>query len=209
MTTVPDSRRIDEVILVVRPRELPQPEPRGAVRDAWQAGRSGVLGLLAVTSQVGAATAQAAVAVGQSAVQAALDRVVPAAVSAVVTRIDRVDLTPIIERVLDSIDLTAIVRDRVDVDAIADRIDIDRIIDRIPLVDLANYVVDEIDLTRIIRESTGGIAVDSINAVRFQSLNADDKIAAIVDALLRRRRPRSTSVSTGPDTREPLAAMET
>ena len=177
----PSSRVIDEIVLVVRPRELPAQDPTETVRQAWQSGVAALTGLVDMGSQVGTATVQAAFAVGQSAVsatvQSVLDRVIPAAVSAVVSRLDRVDLAPVIDSVLDSMDLTEVVLERVDINAIADRVDLDRILDRLPLVDLANYVIDEIDLARIIRESTGGIAVDSVNGVRFQALNADDRLA--------------------------------
>ena len=193
------SRVIGEVVLVVR--EIPASNPGSTVRQAWSAGVSALTGLVDMGAQVGSATAQAAVAIGQSAVSATwnsvLDRVIPAAVSAVVSRVDRVDLAPAIDAVLDSIDLTAVVRDRVDIDAIADRVDLDRILDRIPLIDVANYIIDEIDLARIIRESTGGIAVDSVNGLRFQALHADARLAAVVDALLLRRRARTTAVRAG------------
>jgi len=196
MTTVgPDrSRTIDEIVLVVRARPAPEQNPLHRAQDAWQSGVASIAGLLGLGAELGSATVQAAVSVGQSAVSSALDRVIPGVVSAVVTRMGKVDLTPVIRSVLDSVDITAIVLERVDIDAIADRVDIERLLDRVPIIDLANYVVDEIDLARIIRESTGGMAVDGVNAVRFQTLNADDRLATVVDAFLLRRRPRRTQV---------------
>ncbi len=47
---------------------------------------------------------------------------------------------------LAELDLTALVREQVDIDAIAAEIDIDAIIDRIDLVGLANAVIDGVDL---------------------------------------------------------------
>ena len=43
---------------------------------------------------------------------------------------------------------------RLDVDAVAARLDIDRVMARVDLIGLAEFVVDGIDLPRIIREST-------------------------------------------------------
>jgi hypothetical protein len=107
-------------------------------------------------------------------VNAALDRVVPIAVNVVVDRID----------------LTQIVLDRVDINAIVARANMDEIIDRLPMVDIANYIIDEIDLPKIIRESTGGIATDAVNAARLQSLSLDEFINKIADSIIFRRKGR-------------------
>jgi hypothetical protein len=129
-----------------------------------------------------------------------LDRVVPPVLAAVLDRLDltrlvieRVDLTRVVQATLDQMDLTQLVLDRVDVDRIVDKADLDRIIDRLPLVDLANYIVDEVDLPRIIRESTGGIATDAMNAVRIQTIGVDQMLTRITDAMLLRRKARVTT----------------
>lgn len=129
-----------------------------------------------------------------------LDRVVPPVLAAVLNRLDltrlvieRVDLTRVVQATLDQMDLTQLVLDRVDVDRIVDKADLERIIDRLPLVDLANYIVDEVDLPRIIRESTGGIATDAMNAVRIQSIGVDQMMTRITDAMLLRRKSRVTT----------------
>jgi hypothetical protein len=111
--------------------------------------------------------------------------------------------------VLDRLDLTALVRDRValdaivaevnidavaarvDVDGIARRIDLDAIIDRIDLVDLTNRVIDGIDLPEIIRESTGSISGDLVRGVRMQGIEADQAVTGLVSRLFRRRPPQS------------------
>src|SRR4051794_32082220 len=115
----------------------------------------------------------------------------------------RVDLDPIaarldIDKILDRIDFDAVVAQRVDLDPIAARLDIDKILDRIDfdavvaqrvdLIGLAEYVVDGIDLPRIIRESTGSVASESLRGVRTRSMDADQAVAAVVDRMLLRRR---------------------
>jgi hypothetical protein len=90
--------------------------------------------------------------------------------------------------VLDEIDLTALVRERVDVDAIAAEIDIDAIIARIDLIGLANLIIDGVDLPRIIRESTNSVTAEVMTDVRTQGQRADDAVAGFVDRMLGRNR---------------------
>ena len=131
--------------------------------------------------------------------------------------VDRIDIDAIVDRVdIDAIvagvDLDAIV-DRIDIDAIAARIDIDAILDRvdvnavvgradmdaiiarIDLIGLAEFVVEGIDLPGIIRSSTGSMASEGIREVRRQGITADERVAHLVDRLLRRpdRSPGSTN----------------
>jgi hypothetical protein len=103
----------------------------------------------------------------------------------------------IVERILERISLTELVKEHVDVDAIVagvdidaivDRLDIDAIIARIDLAELAEEVIEGIDLPEIIRESTGTVASEVVRGVRMQSIDADEAIARVVDRFLRRRR---------------------
>lgn len=154
-------------------------------------------------SAVGGAASTVAVAVDRAvsgAVNEALNRVVPGALALVLDRLDltrivleRVDLGKVVQETLDQIDLTELVINRVDVDRVVEQADLGQIIDRLPLIDLANYIVDEIDLPRIIRESTGGIATDAMNAARMQSIGIDQAIARVADAILLRRKARATT----------------
>ncbi|TPG29744.1 hypothetical protein [Mycolicibacterium hodleri] len=88
--------------------------------------------------------------------------------------------------VLDEIDLTALVRERVDVDAIAADIDIDAIIARIDLIGLANLIIEGVDLPRIIRESTNSVTAEVMTDVRTQGQRADDRVSGFVDRMLGR-----------------------
>ena len=158
-----DSGLGQEVVLVTNPIVgvgVPAANPVGALLGV----ATGLVG--AVTSAI-----ESTVSTG---VNAALDRVVPLAVSAIVDRID----------------LTQIVLDHVDIDAIVAKANMDEIIDRVPMVDIADYIIAEIDLPKIIRESTGGVATDAVNAARLQALSVDNLVNKIADSLLLRRKGR-------------------
>lgn len=103
------------------------------------------------------------------------------------TRVGVVTLTRITELVLDQIDLTALVRERVDIDAIVADVDIDAIIARIDLIGLADQIIDGVDLPAIIRESTGTVTAEVMTDVRTQTARADDVVAGFVDRMLGRQ----------------------
>jgi hypothetical protein len=90
-------------------------------------------------------------------------------------------LSLIVAAVIDELDLTAIVRDRLHADAI------DAVIARIDLVGLANDVIDAIDLPAIIRDSTNSVTAEVMTDVRTQGERADDAVAGFVDRVLGRR----------------------
>ncbi|MET0451874.1 MAG: hypothetical protein ABW137_08535 [Mycobacterium sp.] len=104
--------------------------------------------------------------------------------------------------VLDEIDLTALIRERVDVDAIAADIDIDAIIARIDLIGLANLIIDGVDLPAIIRESTTSVTAEVMTDVRTQGQRADDAVSGFVDRMLGRAQtpltPRTTPTPRTP-----------
>jgi hypothetical protein len=99
--------------------------------------------------------------------------------------LERVDLDAIVAKV----DLEAVVA-RIDVNEIAKGIDVEAIVERIDLVGLSRYVIDELDLLELIRQSTETMAVEAAEGVRGQSLNADRYVSALVDRVLRRTRGR-------------------
>jgi hypothetical protein len=126
----------------------------------------------------------------RSATNAVLDRTVPVLVQAV----------------LDRVDLTQLILDRVDVDRVVAQANLEEIIDRLPLVDVANYIIDEINLPQIVRESTGGIAGDAVNLLRMQSIDVDQALTRFVDVVLRRRASqRSEPGATDADAPGPSA----
>jgi hypothetical protein len=131
---------------------------------------------------------------------------VPAVTAAV---LDRLDLTALVrERVeLDSlvagVDVDAVaarvdvdvIAARVDVDTIAARVDVDAIVDRLDLVTIANRVIDGIDLPEIIRESTGTVTGEMVRDVRMRGIEADRAVAGLAARFLRRR-PRPPGMGT-------------
>lgn len=74
----------------------------------------------------------------------------------------------VVEVVLDELDITTLVREKVD------------------LAGLTNQVIDEVDLPAIIRNSTASVTADVMTDVRGQSERADDVVANFVDRLLGR-----------------------
>jgi hypothetical protein len=80
----------------------------------------------------------------------------------------------VVEEVVRRIDLTTLVTEHVDLDAVAAHID---------LVGLAEQVIDAIDLPEIIRESTGSMASETVRGVRMRSIAGDEAVARIVDRI--------------------------
>ncbi len=107
---------------------------------------------------------------------AVLDAVVPIAVSAVVSRID----------------INEIVKDHVDVNEIVAQAELAPILDRVPITEIADYVIEEIDLPSLIRESTGGVADGLLSTLRFQAIHTDNFVSGIVDRVFFRREKRAS-----------------
>ena len=83
---------------------------------------------------------------------------------------------------------------------IVGKTDLDAVIDRIPMLQIADYIIEEIDLPQIIRESTGGVALDAFTTTRVSAIRVDEIISTMVDTVLLRRlrqRERKLTVSGG------------
>jgi hypothetical protein len=106
-----------------------------------------------------------------------LDTVIPVAVNAIVSRVD----------------INGIVREHVNVNEIVSQADINPILDRVPMTEIADYVIEEIDLPSLVRESTGGVADGILNTVRFQAVETDNFISGIVDRVFFRKKMRASS----------------
>ncbi|MFC8126278.1 hypothetical protein [Streptomyces sp. NPDC057302] len=107
--------------------------------------------------------------------------------------VDRVDVDGIadrvdVDRVADRIDVNR-VADQVDVDRVAERVDVDSVIVRIDLVGLTHDVLSEIDLGRIVRDTGGGMAAETADAVRLLGRRGDRGVNRFSDRLLRRAGP--------------------
>jgi hypothetical protein len=94
----------------------------------------------------------------------------------------------LVDLVLDEMDLNALVRERLDIDALAADLDIDAVINRVDLIALADKVFEGVDLPAIIRESTNSMTAEVMTDVRTQGERADDVVAGIVDRMLGRDR---------------------
>jgi len=94
----------------------------------------------------------------------------------------------LVDLVLDEMDLNALVRERLDIDAIAADLDIEAVINRVDLIALADRVIEGVDLPAIIRESTNSMTAEVMTDVRTQGERADDVVAGIVDRMLGRDR---------------------
>lgn len=179
-----------EVILVARPTQPAAPDPVEALREIL----SSSLGLATYTATTVVSIVEQTVTTAvNAALSAALDRAVPLIADAVLQRIDltglvldRVDLARVVEATLDEMDLTQLVLDRVDIDAIVGAADIDEVIDRVPIIPIAEYVIDAIDLPQIIRDSTSGVAGEALDSVRRQGVGADVLLSNFIDRLIRR-----------------------
>jgi hypothetical protein len=108
--------------------------------------------------------------------------------------VERLDMHALVQRlpvdeVADRIDVERIVS-RVDLDAVAGRIDVEAIVRRLDLGSIARDVIDQIDLTAIIREAMGSMTSETVGGIRVQSMNADRAISRLVDRVLQRRGDR-------------------
>ena len=148
---------------------------------------------LALLESRGAETLRAADAVVDRVLREVVRRVVAAALAEVdITAVVRehVDLDAIaegidIERIVDRVDVNAIAA-KVDVDRIAASVDVDAVIGRVDLVGLSNEVIEGVDLPRIIRESTSTMSTEAVRGARSQGMAADDAVAGFVGRLFGR-----------------------
>lgn len=193
-----------EVVVVSRTYE-----PEGDVLSLARDLAASTFGLMVYSTQTAIALTQAT---ARSLIDGALDRLVPTLVDAIVSRVNitelvisRVDLRAVVESALDQLDLTEIVVQRVDVDRIVAQASVEDVIDRVPMIQIADYIIEEIDLPQIIRESTGGIAMDAFTSTRLSAARTDDFVSRLVDALLLRRKGRDLDVEVP----EPAQASDT
>lgn len=117
--------------------------------------------------------------------------------------IDRVAARLDLEQILRRLDLNALIAS-VDVDAIASRIDLDAIVARLDLVDLAEDVIDRVDLAEIIRSSSGSVASEAVRDVRLQSIEADEAVSGFMDRLMGRQRHPGHHRGDVPAPRQPI-----
>jgi hypothetical protein len=87
--------------------------------------------------------------------------------------------------VLDQLDLTQLVIDRVDLDRVAEHLHVEAVIDRVDIVGIVRQVLIDIDLPEIIRESSALMASGGVQDVRLRSIAADQFVSTWVRRILR------------------------
>jgi hypothetical protein len=152
----------------------------------------------------------------QAVAEARVDRLVRAVTMYVVGLLDldeivaRVDIDRVVNRldlddIVAGVDLDAAVSrvdlekvvGRLDIDGIVARVDVDAIIQRVDLPKVTEQVIDEVDLGQIIRESTGSITGETVDALRYQGMNMDRSLSRMIDRVLMRK-PRSDGAGPVP-----------
>ena len=91
-------------------------------------------------------------------------------------------LSHVVAAVLDELDLTEIIRDKLQTEAV------DAVIARIDLVALADQVIDGVDLPAIIRASTTTVTADVVTDVRAQGDGFVDRMRGRRERLRGRQR---------------------
>lgn len=89
--------------------------------------------------------------------------------------------------VLDRVDVTGYVIERVDLERVIAAVDLNSVLGRMDLAGLARKVIDEVELTNLIRDSTSTVASDGLVGIRLQGVAADERLNHLVDRVLRRR----------------------
>src|ERR1022692_3183240 len=103
--------------------------------------------------------------------------------------VDRIDINGILRNV----DVSALI-DQVDINEILQRVDVGALLDRIDMNDLVqrldiDTLIEQTDLGAIIASSSGGIAIEALDAARSQAVGLDGFIDRWVQRALRRKIP--------------------
>ena len=82
------------------------------------------------------------------------------------------------------------------------QLDFVRIVEQIPVDDIAGAIdveaiVQRIDLGGVIRESTMGLTMETIAAIRSEAIEIDGWAARVVDKVLRRKGPHDVAIGDG------------
>jgi hypothetical protein len=99
-----------------------------------------------------------------------------------------------IDALLERIDVQAVV-DRIDPNPLLRRIDVDALVRRVDVGSVAQRVIDEIQIGDLVRESTGTLSVETVDALRRAGGDADGRLARLVDSILRRKNGRDTAMT--------------
>jgi hypothetical protein len=121
----------------------------------------------------------------------------------------RVAVPAVVGAVLDLIDLNQVVIERIDFEKVISAIDFEKVIAAVDVgqivrsldIDsIAREVLVSIDLPELIRESSGAMASETVVGVRLRGIEADERVAGIIDKLMRRRQGRAARPDLQPTT---------
>ena len=74
----------------------------------------------------------------------------------------------------------------VDVQAVADSLDLQALVRRLDLAAIASEVIEELDLMRLIQDAVGSMTNETVGGIRVQSMNADRAISRLRERLMGR-----------------------
>jgi hypothetical protein len=75
---------------------------------------------------------------------------------------------------------------KIDVNAIAQRLDLEAFLARVDMVKIATELIEQLDLAQLIREASRDTASDGVRTVRLRGVDADRAIRRAVDRVLGR-----------------------
>jgi hypothetical protein len=104
---------------------------------------------------------------------------------------------PVLDAVLDRIDITQLILEHVSIPRILDAVDVDAVVARVNLSPIIDRVLSEIDLPEIVRSSSDSMFSDAVLGVRLESASGDEMVDRIVGRILRRGRDRGTARDAG------------
>jgi hypothetical protein len=122
-------------------------------------------------------------------------------IAAKLSGLTRATVRGAVAAVLDQLDLTDLVVERVDLDRIAGQLDVDAVVGRVDFVGIVRRIVIDIDLPEIIRESTASITSDTVRDVRMRGIAADESVSTWIHRVLRPGRVTAGPVPVAPDER--------
>lgn len=95
---------------------------------------------------------------------------------------------PVLDAVLDRVDMTQLILDHVSIPRILDAVDVDDVVARVNLSPVIDRVLSELDLPEIVRSSSDSLFSDAVLGVRLESAAGDEMVDRIVGRILRRDR---------------------
>ena len=95
--------------------------------------------------------------------------------------------------VVREVDLDAVV-ERIDLDRVVERLDVDAIVTRVDFEKVARQLLEQVDIEEIIRESSSGLADETVDSLRVRGMHADRMVSRVADRLMRRRAERQTGL---------------